>query len=81
MAFETGFVPMAFIQSPGYTPWLLQGYLMNLSLRSAVLQIFILIVSIIMYYPFFKIMEKDELLLEENKKEIDEELEDLDLDF
>ena len=49
--------------------------------RSAMLQIVILIASIIMYYPFFKIIEKEELLLENDKKEIDEELEDLDLDF
>lgn len=81
MAFKIGFVPMAFIQSPSYTPWLLQGYLMNLSLRSAVLQILILIASIVMYYPFFKIIEREELLLEDDKKEVDKELEDLDLDF
>ena len=72
---------MAFIQSPNYTPWLLQGYLMNLSLRSAILQILILIASIVMYYPFFKIIEREELLLENDKKEVDKELEDLNLDF
>ncbi len=70
MAFHLGFVPKAFIQSPGYTPWLLQGYLMNLSFRSAILQILILIASIIMYYPFFKIIEERRIRNGRNNKTV-----------
>lgn len=81
MAFSLGFVPKAFVQSPGYTPWLLQGYLMNLSFRSAILQIIILVASIFMYYPFFKMIEKEEIMLENNEKETKDEFDELDLDF
>jgi len=85
MAFDTGLVPMAFAQSPGYTPWLLQGFLINLSYKSAILQFAILFVSIIMYYPFFKIMEKKELNeeLERQKQKENEksQLDDLEFDF
>jgi cellobiose PTS system EIIC component len=84
MAFSTGVVPMAFTQSPGYTPWLLQGFIINLSWKSAVFQLAILIVSTLMYYPFFKILEKQEIKLEDkqkSKQEVDKELEELELDF
>ncbi|MDD7304953.1 MAG: PTS transporter subunit EIIC [Peptoniphilaceae bacterium] len=67
--FEFGLIERAFIQSPGYTPFFLQGYLMNLSFKSIILQIFILLLSIVMYYPFFKILEKEELKNEVTIKE------------
>lgn len=59
--FELGLIEKAFIQSPGYTPFFLQGYLMNLSFKSIILQVCILLLSILMYYPFFKVLEKEEL--------------------
>ncbi|WP_276875822.1 PTS sugar transporter subunit IIC [Anaerococcus hydrogenalis] len=59
--FESNIIERAFIQSPGYTPFLFQGYLMNLSFRSTILQLIIVILSVIMYYPFFKVLEKEEL--------------------
>ncbi|MSS77862.1 PTS sugar transporter subunit IIC [Anaerococcus sp. WCA-380-WT-2B] len=69
--FESGIVERAFIQSPGYTPFFLQGYLMNLSFKSTILQILILILSVLIYYPFFKVMEKDELKNEVDIKDSD----------
>lgn len=71
--FESGIIEKAFIQSPGYTPFLFQGYLMNLSFKSTVLQLIIVVLSVFMYYPFFKVLEKDELNDENMSSNKDEE--------
>lgn len=67
-AFEIGLVPRAIIQAPGYTPFLFQGYLMNLSVRSIILQLIIVVASVFMYLPFFKVLEKEELKIESDEK-------------
>ena len=75
--------------TPPYVGVFLEGYLTNFDPMSIVANLIQLALSILVWYPFFKIYEKREM---ENEKEIMEQksaisdedaklLDDLDLDF
>ena len=78
------------IFTPPYVGVFLEGYLTNLDPMSIVANAIQLVLSILVWYPFFKIYEKRELEQEamnmaESNSAISEEdaklLDDLDLDF
>ena len=69
MVFYAGLVPLPFMEPPAFTPFPLQGFLCNMSWASVVLQFCIIGVSTLMYWPFFKIIEKQELALEQGRSE------------
>ena len=79
------------LYTPPYVGVFLEGFLTNLDYMSIVANLIQLVLSIAIYYPFFKIYEKREL---ENEKAYEEQktesaisaedealLNDLDLDF
>jgi len=80
---------------PPYLPLFFEGYLTNFDWRSPIVQCIQLILSFCIYFPFFKILEKQELALEARKQaellatpknstfsqEDKKILDDLDLDF
>ena len=64
MVFYAGLVPLPFMEPPGFTPFPMQGFLCNLSWTSVVFQLCIIAASTLMYWPFFKMVEKQELDIE-----------------
>lgn len=74
---------------PPYLPLFFEGYLTGFDWRAPLVQVLQILMSFGLYYPFFKILEKEELkkerLQEESTSVFSEEdkktLDDLDLDF
>ena len=82
-----GYLAKPFFDPP-YLPLFFEGYLTGFDWRTPIVQIVQIMLSFAIYYPFFKILERDELRLENEKiieKKVSEEdqkiLDELDLDF
>ncbi|MGL4676899.1 MAG: PTS sugar transporter subunit IIC [Brevinema sp.] len=82
-----GFLDKPFFDPP-YLPLFFEGYLTNFDWKTPLVQVVQIVLSFGIYYPFFKILEKQELELEQVKEVstvISEEdqkiLDELDLDF
>lgn len=50
-----------YIVDPSFTPFFAQAYLSSMDWRNVVFSFFLILVSLVIYYPFFKVVEKDEL--------------------
>ena len=57
-------ITMGYIVDPSFTPFFAQAYLSSLDWRNIVFTLFLVIVSIVIYYPFFKVQEKNQLMLD-----------------
>ncbi|MGL5722326.1 MAG: PTS sugar transporter subunit IIC [Brevinema sp.] len=83
-----GFLNKPFFDPP-YLPLFFEGYLTNFDWKTPFVQCIQLILSFLVYFPFFKILEKQELEMEnikaEGSKKINEDdqkiLDGMDLDF
>lgn len=60
-AFTGGLVNMPITTAPGFMPPGVGAYLMSLDWRAVVLVFVLLIIMAVIYWPFFKIMEKEQL--------------------
>jgi PTS system, lactose/cellobiose family IIC component len=76
------------IFDPPYVPIFMEGFLTNFDYRSILVQVVQVIMSFVLYFPFFKILEKQELDLERTQaketkfsKEDQKVLDNMDLDF
>ena len=63
-AFTLGFVGMPITAPPGFMPPGVGAYLMTLDWRAPVLVAILLAIMAAIYYPFFKVMEKEQLAQE-----------------
>lgn len=63
-AFTGGLVGMPIANPPGFMPPGIGAYLMTLDWRSVVLVAVLIVLMAIIYYPFFKLMEKEQLQTE-----------------
>lgn len=63
---KIGMISMGYIIDPSFAPFFIQGYLSSLDVRNLLFTIFVVVLSIFIYYPFFKIHEK-KILFEEIK--------------
>lgn len=61
LPFYWGWLTKPYIDPPMCTPSIVAGFLTNMDWRSIILVAVICILSAVMYYPFFKIVEKQEL--------------------
>lgn len=68
-AFDLGLVGMPIANPPGFMPPGVGAFLMTLDWRSVVLVLLLLALMAVIYYPFFKTMEKDELKKEQEKEQ------------
>ena len=78
---KIGLITCGFIVDPSFTPFFAQAYLSSMDIRN-VLFVFILVaISIVVYYPFFKVYEGNMIKkeIEENNEEDDFSFEELDL--
>ncbi|MGT2934640.1 PTS sugar transporter subunit IIC [Streptococcus castoreus] len=57
-----------YIVDPSFTPFFAQAYLSSLDWRNVVFTLFLVVISTIIYYPFFKVQEKNQLRLEKQMK-------------
>lgn len=69
LPFYWGWLTRPFIDPPMCTPSIVAGFLTNMDWRSVVLVVVVCALSAAIYYPFFKIMEKQELLKEKELAE------------
>lgn len=61
LAMSSGMVGLPLWEAPGFLPPGFQAFLLTLDWKAAVLAILNLILMAVFYYPFFKMMEADEL--------------------
>lgn len=53
-----GFVSMGYIVDPSFTPFFAQGFLSALDIRNVIFMCVLIMISMLVYYPFFKVYEK-----------------------
>lgn len=63
-----GLIGAGFIVDPSFTPFFAQAYLSSMDWRNVVFYIALILLSAVIYYPFFKVMENNKTKL------VDEEL-------
>lgn len=81
IATKIGFIPITLgVQLPWTTPILFSGFLVTGSIRASILQFFMLLMNMAVYYPFFRVLDKQFLAEEINKVEEADELDELSFD-
>ncbi|MGL6115621.1 PTS sugar transporter subunit IIC [Cetobacterium sp. SF1] len=58
-------ISMGYIVDPSFAPFFVQGYLSSMDLRNLLFTLFLALLSVVIYYPFFKVHEKHILESEE----------------
>lgn len=58
---KMGLIGLGFIIDPSFTPFMAQAYLSSMDWRNIVFTLFLVFTSAVIYYPFFKLMEKNRL--------------------
>ncbi|MDO5416475.1 MAG: PTS transporter subunit EIIC [Lachnospiraceae bacterium] len=61
LAMSTGLVGLPLWESPGFLPPGFQAFLLTLDWKAAVMAVLNVVLMTVFYYPFFKMMEADEL--------------------
>ncbi|MGL4563643.1 MAG: PTS sugar transporter subunit IIC [Brevinema sp.] len=64
---KLGLVSLGYMVDPSFTPFFIQSYLSALDWRNIILGLLLVLVSIVVYMPFFRIYEKQLADLENNK--------------
>ncbi|MGL4561370.1 MAG: PTS sugar transporter subunit IIC [Brevinema sp.] len=64
---KLGLVSLGYMVDPSFTPFFIQSYLSALDWRNVILGLLLVLVSIVVYMPFFRIYEKQLADLENNK--------------
>ena len=59
-----GFVSMGYIVDPSFTPFFAQGFLSALDIRNVIFMCVLIMISMLVYYPFFKMADKRQYLSE-----------------
>lgn len=62
---KIGLVSLGYIVDPSFTPFFAQGFLSALDIRNVIFMFVLIAISVVVYYPFFKIYEKNTLANEE----------------
>lgn len=58
LAEKFSIISNGYIVDPSFTPFFAQAYLSSMDWRNVIFYLFLVIVSMVIYYPFFKIYEK-----------------------
>ncbi|ELU8995983.1 PTS sugar transporter subunit IIC [Enterococcus faecalis] len=66
MAEKFHFISNGHIVDPSFTPFFAQAYLSSMDWRNVIFSIVLVGISLIIYYPFFKVYEKNQLAFTEN---------------
>ena len=65
IAQKIGLISMGYIVDPSFAPFFIQGYLSSLDVRNLIFYFLLVVVSLIIYFPFFKVYEKNLIAQEE----------------
>jgi len=60
---KIGIIGLGFIVDPSFTPFFAQAYLSSMDWRNVIFSLFLIVLSAIVYYPFFRVMEKNKTQL------------------
>ena len=66
IAQKLNLISMGYIVDPSFAPFFVQGYLSSMDIRNLIFTLLIAVLSIVVYYPFFKIHEKHMLEVEKS---------------
>ena len=58
LAEKFSIISNGYIVDPSFTPFFAQAYLSSMDWRNVIFYLFLVVVSMVIYYPFFKIYEK-----------------------
>lgn len=58
---KIGLIGLGFIVDPSFTPFFAQAYLSSMDWRNVIFTIVLILINVVIYYPFFKVMEKNRL--------------------
>ena len=58
---KMGIVSLGYIVDPSFTPFFAQGFLSALDIRNVIFMFVLIAISVAVYYPFFKVYEKNTL--------------------
>lgn len=53
-----GLVNLGYIVDPSFTPFFAQGFLSALDIKNVIFMFVLIVISVVVYYPFFKVYEK-----------------------
>lgn len=59
IAQKIGLISMGYIVDPSFAPFFIQGYLSSLDFRNLIFYFLLVVISLIIYFPFFKVYEKN----------------------
>lgn len=78
---KIGIIGYGYIVDPSFTPFFAQAYLSSMDIRNVMFVFVLVIISIVIYYPFYKVYEGNMVRkeLDESKSEEDFSFDDLDL--
>lgn len=62
---KIGLISMGYIVDPSFAPFFVQGYLSSLDFRNLIFYFIVVLISLIIYLPFFKVYEKNLLKQEQ----------------
>lgn len=64
---QLGWIGIGFIVDPSFTPFFAQAYLSSMDWRNILFCLLLIVISIFIYYPFFKVMESNKTKLVDEK--------------
>lgn len=64
LAQKIDLISMGYIVDPSFAPFFVQGYLSSMDIRNLIFTLIIALLSVVVYYPFFKIHEKHMIEIE-----------------
>ncbi|MCO8294353.1 PTS sugar transporter subunit IIC [Tetragenococcus halophilus] len=67
LAQRMSIITMGYIVDPSFTPFFAQAYLSSMDWRNVAFTFFLVAVSVVIYYPFFKVYEKSQQKIEKAK--------------
>lgn len=73
---KIGFITCGYTVDPSFTPFFEQAYLSSMDIRNVIFVCALVLISIVIYYPFFKVYEGNMI-----RKELEEVNEDEDFSF
>lgn len=65
---SVGLISVGFIVDPSFTPFFAQAYLSSMDWRNIVFCFVLILISVVIYYPFFKVMENNKTKLVEEEQ-------------
>lgn len=70
---KIGFITCGYIVDPSFTPFFAQAYLSSMDIRNVLFVFILVLISIVTYYPFFKVYEGNMIKKEQEESDLDDD--------